>query len=148
IDPVLAAERLTLAADHARRISLRIIPLIAVTGPDTVRMTHEETRLDQAYLQREVLDEHRTRRWPPVAAGHHRDVLTGRQPEPARLVGAVGPELCVGRERNQTGRRLRGIARAHAAGIAEQGGNGVIAACGLLDPLQAARVVDDIELAV
>ena len=56
------------AAGDARRVGLRLVPLIRVAGPDAVGMAHEQPRLDELTAEPEVLDEHGAVRRLPVAA--------------------------------------------------------------------------------
>src|SRR5689334_11563801 len=83
--PGLSGDRDGLAADHPQRLGAARIPLVGVTGPHAIVVTHEEARLDQLRAQREILDEYAAVREIEIVAGGHVDALAVGQCQPARL---------------------------------------------------------------
>ena len=84
---------------HQRRIRLRLVPRVGRVGPGIGGDAPQHPRLDLAPVERELLPETRADRELPRVGVPRRDPAADRQLDPARLVGAVGPQRVLRRER-------------------------------------------------
>src|SRR5690606_20333018 len=103
-NPGLAlADGTSCAAAYERGIALRGIPLVGIAAPAAVGMAHQQARLDQAFTETKALHDDRSDWQLPMTIRLDRDTAAVRQCEPAFLSGAVGPERCIDRIRDQPG---------------------------------------------